>query len=67
MTSHWNGVCLSIGGSVVEQLKRTASELLSRQNAFFSHLCGESVTNGEAVKAHAVAVVVLTLIGIGWG
>lgn len=67
MTSHWNGVCLSLGGSVVEQLKRTASEFFSQQNAFFSHLCGESVTNGEVVKAHAVAIVVLTLIGIGWG
>ena len=38
---------------------------LGAKSEWFSAIAGECVTNGEVVKAHAVAVVLLVLAGIG--
>lgn len=38
---------------------------LGAKSEWFSAVAGECVTNGEVLKAHAVAVVLLVLAGIG--
>ena len=38
---------------------------LGAKSEWFSAIAGECVTNGEVMKAHAVAVVLLVLAGIG--
>lgn len=38
---------------------------LGAKSEWFSAIAGECVTNGEVMKAHAVAVGVLTVIGLG--
>ena len=56
---------------VTMTINRAAQRVLALQewwgakSEWFSAIAGECVTNGEVVKAHAVAVVLLVLAGIG--
>lgn len=52
---------LSSVGSIVKNLK----VWLGAKSEWFSAIAGECVTNSEVVKAHAVAVGVLAVIGLG--
>lgn len=49
----------------VERIVKDCKVWLSQRSGVFSALAGETVTNGEAVQAHAVAVVLLVVVGIG--
>ena len=51
--------------SSVERIVKNLRVYLCGESAVFSALSGERVTRGEVMKAHAVAVVLLVLAGIG--
>ena len=51
--------------SSVERIVKNLRVYLCGESAVFSAIAGECVTNGEVVKAHAVAVGVLAVIGLG--
>lgn len=56
---------------VTTTINRAAQRVLalqewwSAESKSFSRLCGETVFNSDVVKAHSLALVVITLIGIG--
>ena len=51
--------------SSVERIVKNLKVWLGAKSEWFSAIAGECVTNGEVMKAHAVAVVLLVLAGIG--
>ena len=51
--------------SSVERIVKSLRVYLCGESAVFSAIAGECVTNGEVMKAHAVVVLLLVLIGIG--
>ena len=52
--------------STIERIVKNWYLFLSQPNKFFSTIAGETFTNGQVLKAHAVLLFpVLTLIGIG--
>ena len=51
--------------SSVERIVKNLKVWLGAKSEWFSAIAGECVTNGEVMKAHAVAVGVLAVIGLG--
>ena len=51
--------------SSVESTVKNCKAWWSAKSEWFSAIAGECVKNGEVVKAHAVAVGVLAVIGLG--
>lgn len=48
-----------------DELGRIAESWLSSNNKWFSTITGEEVTNLEVMGAHAVALLLMALVGIG--